>query len=157
VRAVGFVGLAAWLALTPSFPAFWFFLPVGFVVALAIRPAIREGRRLRLAEFWWALALVLLIGGVALGLTGAAPNAAPATYHFKDETHAVIADGKYDQLGDANGYVALLNCNTRNVAIVKEEEIIALVPEHASPHDLGPSLFDVVVRHRSISLGYQPC
>jgi hypothetical protein len=112
---------------------------------------------LRLIELWWAAALLLLVGGVTLGLTGIAPYAAPANYQFRDEAHAVVADGKYDQLGDGNGYVALLSCATRKLAMVKEEEVITVVPVPVGRHDLGPSLFEVVVLHRAISLGYQAC
>jgi hypothetical protein len=157
VRFSGLALLVVWLALTPSFPAFWVLLPFTFLVTFTIRPAMREGRRLRLIEFWWAAALLLLLGGVTLGLTGIAPYAAPANYQFRDEAHAVVADGKYDQLGDGNGYVALLSCSTRKLAVVKEEEVITVVPVPVGRHDLGPSLFEVVVFHRAISLGYQAC
>lgn len=157
VRFSGLALLVIWLAFTPSFPAFFVLLPFFFVVSVAIGPATREGRRLRLIEFWWAVALFLLVGGVTLGLTGIAPSAAPANYQFRAEAQTVVADGKYDQLGDGNGYVALLNCTTRKIAVVKEEEVITVVPVPASRHDLGPSLFDVVVNHRAISLGYQAC
>jgi hypothetical protein len=41
--------------------------------------------------------------------------------------------------------------------MVKEEEVITVVPVPVGRHDLGPSLFEVVVLHRAISLGYQAC
>jgi len=157
-RGVATVLLGLFLAFVPSFPAFWIAIPFAFAVSVATRKTINEGRRPHFFEFWWVLAAFLIVGGILLGLTGVVPEQAVAQYRFRDEVHAFVADGRYDQLGDANGFMFLSPCGSGGgVVVVKEEEVLAIAPLNSKEHSFGPSLFDIVVHHRAVSLGYEPC
>jgi hypothetical protein len=86
VRALGFILLAVFLLLTPSFPVYWLVIPTAMVASLVIRRGISEGRRLAFVESWWVFAAFLLVSGVLLGLTGIVPGQAIANYRFTAES-----------------------------------------------------------------------
>jgi hypothetical protein len=157
-RGVAIGLLIAWLVFVPGFPALWIAIPAAFAVSIFTRRAVSQGQKLRLIELWLVLALFLFVGGIVLGLSGVVPERAVADYRFKDEVHPVVGDGPYDRIGEASPLVFLSRCGTGGlIVMVNENELLLVTPVASAGQGFGPSLFDVMVNHRSISLGYQPC
>jgi hypothetical protein len=155
--AILFAALALLAVFTPFFPfVLLLSLPNLILGAVVGYRAARHQTRLRFREIWWVLVIVLLGGAAGLGLGGGL-GSTPGDYQFKSDAHVVAPDGRYDQLGEANGFSYLIQCGTKHLVVMKDEEIVAITPAARGAHASGPSLFDILFQGRPVRVGYQPC
>lgn len=154
---VGAVVLLIWNSIfSAGFPWVLFSVPYGVIGWWAGRNAAAEKRRLRFADIWWTLGSLLLVGAAVLGLYGIL-GSTPGDYRFTNDAHPVAADGRYDQLGQANGFTYLVQCTTKQLVVVGDSEILTVVPVLSTKPPPSPSLYEVLTLHRAIRTGYHLC
>lgn len=136
------VALIAIVVLEPFWPAE--FIPLFFAVTLVAYRRWRGGQA-GLLDIWWVivtLALISAVGDGVGGILGGYPQT--AEYHFGPAAETLVADGRYQQYGEASGFVYLQRCGTSDIYIVNENEMESIRPPSQRPIRTAQNLLDVV-------------
>lgn len=142
----------------PGFPGVLVGVPTVVAVMQTITRAFSGGSRFRLREVWWLISVGLLLVAIFFGTGGAIFNLPPAEISFANGSP--LRDGRYLQVGEAEGLVYLQPCGSADVRVVPTSEIkaIAFIPPPLSAlFAASPSLWDIVANRRAMHLGLQLC
>jgi hypothetical protein len=165
--AFGYIGDHQWLVRYGSFLPIVLFLP-GWpaplfaaanqtIFVLMLERAARRTGQLSLSKVWPAVITALLISALSGGLLGILPGVSTGSYQFNSQVALSIRPGQYISLGQANNMAYLQSCDPskREVVRIHEDDILVTTFD-SSTSKLPPSLWQVIVRHQSTSLGFQP-
>jgi hypothetical protein len=87
---------------------------------------------------------------------GALPGISVHDFRFRSEAAPLVRDGAYAVLGQAGGTLYIQPCGGRHPIVgVEESPIIGSVLKPEGPIS-APSLWDVVTRGATVSIGYRP-
>jgi hypothetical protein len=164
---LGFIGDHQWLVryapflpivlFLPGWPAPLFSATSQIVLVLMLERAARRTGELSLSRVWPAVITALLISALSGGLLGIVPGVSTGTYQFSSQLAPGITAGRYTSFGQAGTMAYLQSCDPseREVVRIHEDDILVTTFD-STTFKLPPSLWQVIVRHQSTSLGFQP-
>jgi hypothetical protein len=122
------------LGLTPLLVAVWFF---GFRTL--------QGGQVKFLDIWWVILLLVAISAVGDGAGGVLGGyLQTADYRFDPSTGSAVANSRYQQYGEADGFVYLQKCGTSDIYIVNENDVASIRPPSQRPKRRGVDLLDVL-------------
>lgn len=157
VVIVGSVALVGWVLIMPTWPLAVIVLAAVGVGDLLMRIKLARAERFVLSESWVTVLIVLAMGAVLWGLSGLVIGAEAQDFRFRPEASGIVHDGRYVELGDNGTAVFLQDCSHPRDPATKVDRSVILVSRYSVHQSgLGPSLFDVLVRHRrDAGLGFR--
>jgi len=147
---------AVLLALTPDWP-YSLIAALGVAAVLltarvVVRGPERPPRKLR---YIWPVAVVgIAIPAVANGLSGTLAGTPVGDYTFSSALASVVSDGKYRELGDANGQLYLQRCFDGRVVRVQTGDLKGVVFQRPTGSG-SPSLVDIIAKGKKLTVGFQ--
>jgi hypothetical protein len=137
-------------------------LSLALLVPLFLGPRVawRRGQTRRFRDIWWVVFVIVVIADMIGGTIGGLPGVVQGQYSFDASLLSVVPDGRYLQVGEADGFTYLQSCMTGTAYAVPDRLINSVrVDSNADLLWNGGSAPNVVavLRGATSRLGLQPC
>jgi hypothetical protein len=126
---------------------------IGFLMMISLAALlVRSPERPRLSRVWPVVIVALGVAAIGQGLVGSLQGTPIGRFSFQPSLASVVSDGRYQELGNADGNIYLQNCANGRVTRVSNAAVTAVTFER--PAEQPPSALEII-GGKKLELGWR--